>query len=1696
MVKRLYKKVSTDLTLLPHKGLFLTLFLLIAMFLTYQITLHPLFHLTKADELVLPQGYTALEYLQGLNQADTNNDGVINLFDYAVLMDQDYGKNEAFITSDINYDNKANAVDASFMLNHFYTDVAEERAKIFASAQYTAEINKEIAERNEDALPTTPAGDGTLTITSEEGGSEPQYGRTVIPQVLGTVSAYTGAATYSMDFQLPKGPGGLAPALGLSYSSASIDDARNNGSDGGHPFYTQAGSYTPFQFGYGFSLGGIGSIVRDTKGEKEVYKLKGNLYHRYILNLPGGISAEIKYNPSTGRWVSIPQSFLKIEHRSPGKATLGALTYLDPWDWQVTTKDGTTYYFGEEHIETKLNIDARIIGSEDIRNKDGNLTGTKNGNLFNEFDKANLCEGNSEIDPCSKREKDGKVLIVTKWLLRKVQTPDGREVNYSYDTQQSYLEKPWKDTPIAFVTATAYPKEITWNDNKHRVLFTKEERPDKANSGFMNDRIKEVSVETKLQSDDQFHLVRKYVLSYFDINTKTKEGLGVKAGKEEEGIDNEFKASFLTSVQEFGTDGVTALPPTSFKYLQYAAAPQGYHGGEIYLANINNGYGGETRFAYQAFGIAPLGPRANGGAGKNLRVRVIQKEVADLVTNKASRETYSYGDAKMFAENFRKAPVGEGGSADEFLGHANVEVKQYDFDGSLLGHSETFFNQANYGPDCFEPHPAKGQPYKSVVYRGDTKDIAQESDSVFRYRLDGKDGLNPSDGCRLDRRNQPLFLYTYDSMGIQREPAKDFVPQVFKDKVQGAGKTELRTLQRVLGHDEYGNQTLGVNYGEVDANGVDVNKTDNRYSYAYFLTSGEKWIKGLPYLTYASTVENCAPDNLTCQYGRTRSYYDNFNKNYWELTVEEQQPRLGFLTQKETWIDDTHKTVEGYEYDDLSGNKNDNDKRMGEITKTYGPKTNIKTVSDPKKEVILLSVKTFDPYYHTYVLEQQNALGNKAKFEEYDVLLQIPHLIKKQIQINPESYTSIRMEFDPLGRIIAQFGPDPENPGATQAQPSTVTAFFERGIQGLVVRSAQLVSETSDKSQHYQVSDSFYDGLGQIWQAQILQSKVDNVDVRKISKNNYHADGSVSKVFEVQTAPPVVVGSITAQNYRTILGTIQPEVVSGLPEVVNSETQYDVMRRPVRSVKIETSSKNKFETSTEYGLLTTKSIDLKGVEKVAIADAWGRGSFGITQDASKTKSLLTINEYGKSLSNKATKTTIVSMDGEKVESLFDYDKSDRLIFSQDPSLGQYRFEYDIYGNKTLEISQPREDVGYEYDQLGRMVKKTYFSLSDGELYNKMQRNEVTYQYDYGNFALGKLIKVEHLTGSKEFSYDGGQRIVKTQISTFNNSKEFTTGYNKLSQEIASTYPDGTKTNKEYDREGRVAKMKIDGKDVFMGATYDKFGNQKVAGVEFAGTTYTSTNSFDSLGRLLGLNISKKQAVLGAGIVDVDLLNQDLIYNNVSEIEKLNDTSLGHEILFNYGYDGFSQLTSVNSSLYNTSYEYDLFGRILKKNEKDQVEMKYSSVYPFFAPKNVTVTGEEAEVKEPIPTTIPSVTVTQAPTQTISASVTPTISPINDPNQQALGIATRSYDIGYTNEGGMRNDENNCYQYNREGELILLAMKKSKKGKCSEDNFGKVYKFYYDEGGAMNLQEEYESLNAKDPIKQIYLFGQYEEEVTK
>ena len=964
----------------------------------------------NAQSSKIPDGYTALSYIGALERGDRNGDGFINALDASFVLKR-YGT-DRFI-ADPKFGTKFNSLEVSFQIANSNTNISAKKISLLKNPLIARAYSEDIIIANEltvpvpnylkdDAgynktlpyppsipgnkiiLPNGPSGNaqnliantfdklsGTATNgkkvlgeTSESadtraggqstGSKGADSGRSIIPSVLGTVSPYTGSAGFDYPISLPAGPGGMAPALSLSYSSGNVDDAlpyddkfisdvNDQGELVNSYYYQSQKSYTPFFAGYGFSLSGGGSIVRDTRQEKDVYVLKGDVHHRFILNLPSGLSVELKYNTLTGRWTSVPEGFVKIDHTAPdpeGRPMPGSdFRIVDGAEWVVTASDGSKYYFGEQRLSEKINDAGGIHGVENITTPSHKTvrgekipydalhhTITNNGGIFNEFDIADLCVGDSNNDPCRKRlHKDKPVMLVTKWLLRRMETSDGKAIIFQYDNYQKFYgqfyKKDW-DNNLAFATVDSFLRKITWNDDKHRVVVYREDRPDKGGNQFLSpQRLSKIEVETKLPSDNAFHLVRRYQLKYSNDN-----GAMIP-----DGGANPWNTTLLTSIQEFGTDGKTTTPAVGLKYKQYGFI-NGPSGSTIYLSQINNGYGGETQYAYEPFTYSMLngsGDPATGGK----RVRVIEKRVTDKTStpNRSFRETYNYKSDNGqetyigFADRIRGDKV----SGREFLGHAQVDIKMYDFNSEkVLAHSKTKFfqfngvigkkNDTDDGWTCFEPNLSRGQSKVSIVYNqlangGETEASKTETHNNYRildWDASGRgvikeDNLSTeSKTCTGIGMTQPYFIYPMETISTASEPVSSEFARTGVLSNLTITPVNTRTVKSEnLSFDLFGNLLKGVSYGPVDENKADIDSSDNRYAYSYYLAGNPNWLNNLPYLSYASTSSTCAPENKECQFGRSEIWYDQFYGDFTSVDMATQTPSLGFVTQTKSYIE-------------------------------------------------------------------------------------------------------------------------------------------------------------------------------------------------------------------------------------------------------------------------------------------------------------------------------------------------------------------------------------------------------------------------------------------------------------------------------------------------------------------------------------------------------------------------------------------------------------------------------------------------------------------------------------------------------------------------------------------------------------------------------------------------------------------------
>lgn len=293
-----------------------------------------------------------------------------------------------------------------------------------------------------------------------------------LPSVRGfSTDAFTGAATSSFPFDLPPGPAGLSPSLGLSYSSGAVDDLftgtetkwRN---DADHSYQKQAGI-----FGLGWSLNGMGYIARDTK--ESLFDTSDDTF---MLVFAGG-AANLVNESDDGVysvWRTAPNLKTKVERWSSCKIrTYGAFGIYSiticRYNWLVTSPDGTRFYFGSpttvNNWKRGSDPDAEYF-SEGSGNSWYPLY--ENGTTLPEGTRAWIIYGNGN-------DFAGWHALTYKWLLHKVESvfdEDGsREVEINFTNHfelGNYKSEKY--------TRAVYPYKINYGQNE--VIFGRETRLD------------------------------------------------------------------------------------------------------------------------------------------------------------------------------------------------------------------------------------------------------------------------------------------------------------------------------------------------------------------------------------------------------------------------------------------------------------------------------------------------------------------------------------------------------------------------------------------------------------------------------------------------------------------------------------------------------------------------------------------------------------------------------------------------------------------------------------------------------------------------------------------------------------------------------------------------------------------------------------------------------------------------------------------------------------------------------------------------------------------------------------------------------------------------------------------------------------------------------------------------------------------
>ncbi|MBA7570758.1 hypothetical protein ES708_12511 [subsurface metagenome] len=239
----------------------------------------------------------------------------------------------------------------------------------------------------------------------------------------------TGAATYSVPIQIPPGTEGMEPAIGINYNSQT-----GNGI-----------------LGIGWNIGGISMITRTGSTrfhDNEVKEIRFNDEDRFILNGQRLEAVSGTYGNSDAIYHTEIESFSEITpHGSIGDG---------PAYFKVRTKDGRTYYYGDQP-------EARMVPS-------------------------------------------GSTVVLT-WFLTRVEDRQGNYIAYNYK------EKSDGETYLTSI-------EYTGNDNVgmepfNKILFVYEERTDVNDNYLSGKKLSSTLLLSSVKTYAEESLAKEYKFNYF-----------------------------------------------------------------------------------------------------------------------------------------------------------------------------------------------------------------------------------------------------------------------------------------------------------------------------------------------------------------------------------------------------------------------------------------------------------------------------------------------------------------------------------------------------------------------------------------------------------------------------------------------------------------------------------------------------------------------------------------------------------------------------------------------------------------------------------------------------------------------------------------------------------------------------------------------------------------------------------------------------------------------------------------------------------------------------------------------------------------------------------------------------------------------------------------------------------------------------
>jgi RHS repeat-associated protein len=1280
---------------------------------------------------------------------------------------------------------------------------------------------------------------------------------------LGTVGLFRGSANFGYPIATPALMDGWSPMLSLQYSSAAADGGAVD-----NVVFARGWSLTVPHIRQGLRMKGIGTYNTATGATEESFQMVVD--QDYKLSIGGA-----EYNLiSKGNGEYVTESYAPIRVFKCGTGTCNGLSQIpgtvlgnganqSNGYWQVWMPDGMHYVFGGTDDSTKW-------------------YGVK------PYNQANV--------------NTATQTWYLKWVFSPVRddprsSPVRRTATYTYTEYNAgnpYYYCGLDDHGI-FTCADGHEH----GDDERILLSEIAWGSSKSTSGTFEHYKAKFSYESSPQWEEKLSLIE--VQATDGANTWTP--LRKYAFTYQSFWNLYFMVNRLTEIREYGyKDGAWAnLPPTILTY------DDGQTFGDFTLTEVNNGYGGKTKFGYYL----------------DVSTRWVNRMTLDNGMGWQSIKAYAHTNP---CYNTANSPCR--------VGHDLIDSSETP-DGSLIGFGQVEERQHTgvYGSSpvsltmrhTFSTNKKTlGRETTTRWFDGETTaPVLQAQTSAYWLR----EGTAITAGIPISVWFTPLYtqtVYPYSDV----DNAKPYQQTVYK-------------------YDGYANQSVVIENGYVCTGYPTSNNCggDERTTLFGYAPNLSKWIVNkLAYTNVYSGAHPQADPNTgtfppaTDFKTQTLLAYDNNSSIFIS-------PTKGLVTRVNTG----HST----------------NLALGFITQTlaYDAHGNVKTVTDTRNITTTATYDTSGRFLiQVKTVPTTNATGGlTTKYVYYGIndstcpVATYPEvaggsgpLSALKCVIDPNNIATA-YGYDTLGRLlqVAKPGNDLNTPTQGMAYFDGVTPGFDGARPPLKIAAYQ--RDDYNGTGNTQQSFTFYDGLGRPIQT---RSETQELAEQTVANITYDVFGRAERSYVPALEP-------WSETYM---------LATGWDTRPSSVTQYDALSRVKQTTGPDGNSawhtyQSDLTSALGYaasGLSVHSVKDANQHIQHELMDGLGRlltvrefaGDGGVTAPWS----LYAETKYAYDAANGLTRVT----DALANTTVITYDALSRKTGMRDPDMGTWSYGYDTGGNLITQTDALTQTLWFGYDALNRMLEKR-LTNSSGTLL-------ATFEYDKagvtGTFNKGRLTKTINQASAVTTTLNYDKRgNLKTQAAGIDGiTYPMTLTYDNADRVIATAYPDGEVVNQTYDAAMRPYALSSSGQNYVSSAAYNALSQptQVVLSNGLSNRWYyygtdvreANGNSYGQWGRLRLACVITTSAgncpddfgSTGTGWDGAaPLLGLTYFHDTVGNVKVIDDrTGLSRnsgnaatwflpQQRAQYGYDALDRLTSwTQNAVAQESYGYNLIGNLTFK----------------------------------------------------------------------------------------------------------------------------------------------------------------------